>query len=174
MSRPRARAWISSTACSSLIGCRGSFRACSAVAGKQLAYDPLQLLSSGVWELRRATPPTGLFVCCFCKEKREKKRRGSHPEGPGGLPAPKGVKGGSNPLFFILAPKPKNPIPPSVRPSTPGAGYGLPQPGHQLSAGEAGREEGSGQRQKAEGEGRCGTPPGGGRRNKRPATTSIS
>ena len=44
-------------------------RACSAVAGKQPAYDPLQLLSSGVWELRRATPPTGLFACYFAKRR---------------------------------------------------------------------------------------------------------
>ena len=40
----------------------GSFSS-RAVAEQEMALDPLQLLTSGVWELLQATPLTGLCLC---------------------------------------------------------------------------------------------------------------
>ena len=66
--------------------------------------------------------------------EQEKKAPRLAPRGAGGLPATKGAKGGSNPLFFIFDPKTQKPNS-AVRPSVKSRRR-LPKPGNQLSSGK--------------------------------------
>ena len=65
-------------------------------------------------------------TAAFLDFEKEKKSAPAPAEWPGVWFAAEGAKGGLNPVFFFLTQKPKNPIPPSVRPSNPGAGLRKP------------------------------------------------